>query len=196
MIDNPLRKKSYPIGSRVAKALLLIRFKPNTWSVLGLPFALLAAYFLYLQDYPKALVFVLVAALCDYLDGTMAKVSGQITKFGNYLDAMMDRIVEIIIFFGFAFYYPMPSFFAISGSLLMSYSKARAAMLVKIGNRDVPAIGERADRMILLMVGMLLAIFLPKIYGYDTLAILLVLIGLMSYIGTLQRFIRVQKVLR
>jgi CDP-diacylglycerol--glycerol-3-phosphate 3-phosphatidyltransferase len=73
----------------------------------------------------------------DALDGTMARLRGEPSEFGAFVDSVTDRYSELVIFGGLLFYYAsageevmtVVTFFAASGSVLVSYVRARASSL-------------------------------------------------------------------
>jgi len=156
-------------------------------TLLAIPLAIVAAYFIAVNEITYALIFIFFSVFIDALDGTLAELSCKKTPFGNYLDAMTDKIVESIIYIGFAFIQPIAAILALSGTMLIAYAKPRAALVVETDNRDWPAIGERGDRLILLIAGMLVAIFVPVISGFSTILITLCLVASITWIGAIQR---------
>ncbi len=162
---------------------------PNILTLLAIPLAIIAAYFIAVNEITYGLIFIFLSVFIDALDGSLAELTGKKTPFGNYLDAMTDKIVESIIYIGFAFLQPVAAILALSGSMLIAYAKPRAALVVETDNRDWPAIGERGDRLILLIAGMLIAIFVPVIYGHSTILITLALVAAITWIGAVQRLL-------
>lgn len=173
---------------------------PNLFSLLALPIAGVAAYFFYRKEFLIGMIIVLFAMIWDALDGGVARAQKKTSKFGNYLDALLDKYVEIIIYFGIALAgYHLESFLVITGSLVLSYAKPRTALLVKIDNHDWPAIGERVDRLILLFIGLILRIVLPSFrvgdYVIYTFSAILYLIAIVVYIGSIQRIFYAKKII-
>jgi CDP-diacylglycerol--glycerol-3-phosphate 3-phosphatidyltransferase len=89
-------------------------------------------------------IVVLVMGLVDTLDGTMARLRGMPSEFGAFVDSVTDRYSELFIFGGLLYYFiqkgdwisVMGIYLAASGSVLVSYVRARAAsvgMDTKIG---------------------------------------------------------------
>ena len=80
---------------------------------------------------------MLLAGLCDFLDGQVAREGRKETKFGALLDSTTDRYSEIFVYFGIGTYLIHREewlvsgvlFFALSGSLMVSYVRARAGGL-------------------------------------------------------------------
>lgn len=105
----------------------------------------------------------------DLLDGTMARSTGKVSKFGAFLDSTLDRIGDAAIFSGLALYFAGPGdselYLALSLVCLVmgavtSYARARAESL---GFRADVGIAERADRLaaILVMTGLSAIFDLP-----------------------------------
>lgn len=192
MLGVKLRKKLEKQLEGTSLIIAKTGINPNVFSSIALVWAVLAAYFIANMDMVSGLIFVVFASIWDALDGSLARVAHKVTKFGNYLDAMVDRYVEIIILLGFAFSgFFIESFLAVSGSLLVSYAKARTALVVPADNHDWPAIGERFERLSLLIIAIAINIFFPSInlmgFSISTLSFFLYLIAAMVYIGGVQR---------
>ncbi len=160
---------------------------PNFVTLSAIIFAILAAFFIFQKNFFYTLIFVIVSFAIDAIDGSVAKIQKRVTNFGNYLDAMVDKFVEVILFIGFSFLYPLESILALSGSLLLSYAKPRVALVIETDNRHWPAIGERADRAVLLVFGLIVYQFVQKISGFDVLQVVLLLIAVVTWIGAIQR---------
>jgi len=192
MLGGKLRKKLEKRLEAISFLIARTGINPDVFSSIALVWAVLAAYFIANMDMVSGLIFVVLAAIWDAFDGSLARVSHKVTKFGNYLDAMIDRYVEIIILLGFAFAgFWIESFLVVSGSLLVSYAKARTALVAPIDNHDWPAIGERFERLLLLVIALAISIFLPTTnligFSISTLSFFLYLISAMVYIGNVQR---------
>ncbi len=107
-------------------------------------------------------VLTLLGGLLDTLDGSLARATGQSKKFGAFLDSVMDRYTEFIIYLGIWFYfyrsdtrtpYSLLILLILFGSLMVSYTRARAEGL---GERCLGGAFQRGERIILLGVaGML-----------------------------------------
>jgi phosphatidylglycerophosphate synthase len=136
----------------------------------------------------------------DSLDGVIARLKGMQSKFGAYLDAVVDRCQEIAAFFAIAWVdnYWALVFLAATGSLLISYNKARAAMEIPIENKSWPDLLERPQRMWLLNGGLILdgAIRVPDFLGGRLLYLVLVILAALTYFTALQRFFRARGMLQ
>ena len=187
MIARLLRKK-------ITEGLLFplvrsINTDPNHITLLTYPLAIICAYFLYIKEYPLALLFLILSSVTDNLDGAVAKLHNRRTDFGNYFDAFSDKIQEFFVFMGFALSgYALESFFAISTSMLVTYAKARAEMVRSLNNMDWPSFGERAERLFIVALGLLISIFYESIFSYNTISVALYTLTLVNIIGIAQRF--------
>ena len=129
-----------PIGGFLNK----IGLTPNSITMLGLVGSVAAAFFLARGQIFWGGIIVLVMWPVDALDGTMARLRGEPTDFGGFVDSVTDRYSELVIFAGLLYYFlglgdilsSMLVFASASGSILVSYTRARAEALdfdAKIG---------------------------------------------------------------
>ena len=140
----------------VAESLHNVGLSPNHVSLLGIIFAVLSAFTYWqwkLHPYLVVLapLLMLASGLLDALDGAMARLYGEATKFGGFLDSLLDRYADAVILCGIIVggltevYWGLA---ALLGSLLVSYTRARAeAAGVKM---ESVGLAERAERLILL----------------------------------------------
>ena len=104
---------------------------------------------------------VLVAGLFDMLDGALARETNQTTRFGAFLDSVLDRFSEAILLLGILVLYAGEQAFvqilvvgvALLGSLMVSYVRARAEAL---GLECEVGLFTRPERVIVLALGLLL----------------------------------------
>ncbi len=124
----------------IAARLIRLGLKPNTMTLAGLGLNIVGAAFLSQGWMTTGGLLVLLAGPFDGLDGTMARQLGQPTKFGAFVDSVTDRWSEMLIFLGLLYYYlrldspeagvaSILVFVAIMGSVMVSYTKARAEAL-------------------------------------------------------------------
>ena len=135
----------------------------------------------------------MLGALCDILDGSMARRAGRSSRRGAFLDSTLDRLAEIAVFIGLIACYFRAQLFvqlltglALTGSLMTSYARARAEGLgvdCKVG------LLERPERLALLILGLLLAPL--SLAGVGLLVWVIVLLALLTYVTTLQRILHV-----
>jgi len=192
-----IRPKTKKLTEILAKPFVWLKIPPNVVSFLGLPLALGAAYFIIQPEpnYLYAFVLALFAITMDFIDGSVAKQQGKTSHFGNYFETMMDKYVEVILLAAFAPQFPLTAALAIGLSLMESYAKPRAALVVVADNRDWPAIGEHADKLGLLLIGLLIAAFYPVVNGFATMQIALIVLVAMVVIGGIQRILYARKLI-
>src|SRR5580704_13668959 len=98
---------------------------------------------------------MIFAGLCDLLDGPVARLQNRVSLFGGFLDSILDRYADLILFLGLLVYYAQVNRFryaVMAGSVMVSYAKARAESLVPTSE-----IGfwERPERLVLMILGAL-----------------------------------------
>ncbi|MFN8400862.1 MAG: CDP-alcohol phosphatidyltransferase family protein [Anaerolineales bacterium] len=111
-----------------------IGLTPNAITLLGLVGTTIGAYVISQGHMTEGAFILLAAVLVDTVDGTMARLRGEPSDFGGFVDSVSDRYAELVTFGGLIYHfltkgdYPgvMISFFAAAGSVLVSYVKARA----------------------------------------------------------------------
>jgi CDP-diacylglycerol--glycerol-3-phosphate 3-phosphatidyltransferase len=143
-----------------ARTLLRWGVSPNAVTVAGTVGVLFGALVFGARGYlMTGLVVVTLFALTDMLDGTMARMRGESSKFGALLDSTMDRIADGAVFGAVTFYLMTegnPYHGVVAGLLslvlgqVVSYVKARAEGL---GMTADVGIAERAERLLLVGVG-------------------------------------------
>ena len=119
-----------PIGAFLNR----LGLSPNTITLLGLVGTTVGAYVIAQGKMTTGAIILLVSVLVDAFDGTMARLRGEPSAFGGFVDSVSDRYAELVTFGGLLYYfltkddYPgvMVSFLAAAGSVLVSYVKARA----------------------------------------------------------------------
>ncbi len=142
----------------VAEGLTRLHVSPNQVTLAGLVAMAGSGALLALGSFRGAGVALLVGGVCDMLDGAVARSSGVSTKFGAFFDSTSDRLAELLFFAGSLVYftrvepsvlYALLTFFAAGGSLLVSYTRARAEGL---GVDCQVGMMERPERMVLLLI--------------------------------------------
>ena len=103
---------------------------------------------------------MILAGLCDLLDGPVARRQNRISLFGGFLDSILDRYADLILFLGLLVYYAHVNRFlyavlagaAMAGAVMVSYAKARAESLVPASE---VGFWERPERLVLMILGAL-----------------------------------------
>ena len=101
---------------------------------------------------------MIFAGFFDIVDGPVARKQGRVTVFGGFLDSILDRYSDLILFLGLLIYYSQVNRFAyaclagiaMSGAVMVSYARARAESL--IGKVEV-GFWERPERIVLMIIG-------------------------------------------
>lgn len=140
-----------PLG----KFFLWLGLTPNMVTMLGLAGNTVGAYFLARGEFLTGGILVAVMTPIDALDGTMARLRGEASDWGAYVDSVSDRYSELIIYSGLLYHFltagdvtgGMLTFGAAAGSVLVSYVKARAEGL---GYEAKVGLLTRAERYIVL----------------------------------------------
>lgn len=162
--------------------------KPNTLTLMGLLGNTVGAYFLARGQIVLGGIIILLMGPIDALDGTMARLRGEPSKFGAFVDSVTDRYSELVIYFGLLFYFIGEGnwiniavvYLAAAGSVLVSYTRARAQSLgyeVKIG------LLTRLERYFILMPTLVLNV--PLVGAY--------IIAIFANITAIQRILHVRK---
>lgn len=149
--------KFKPIATEFLKPVVNVigkRLKPNQITLIGLFFGFLAFFLIIRHELILGAIFVLLSGICDFLDGLVARVQKTVTTFGGFLDSVIDRYVDVLIFLALGIH-GVDWFVisvAMSGALLVSYTRARAEKIIE--KCDV-GIAERGERMLILFFAML-----------------------------------------
>ncbi|MRR30058.1 CDP-alcohol phosphatidyltransferase family protein [bacterium] len=133
---------------------------PNTMTLLGLAGHIGAAYLLARGEMVWGGLVVLVMAPFDAIDGNMARLRGQASRFGGFLDSVVDRYAELALFAGLLIYYlGQPTWLpvvlvyaAAAGSLMVSYIRSRGETA---GFKVTAGILSRVERYIVIVVSLL-----------------------------------------
>ena len=161
VLDRKAREISRPALEAVGRTLARWHVSPDAMTYLGLVLTIGVAVIAALGEIRWAGVAYIFAAVCDALDGTLARVSGRGSRFGAFLDSNIDRIEESIVFLGLTVYYAgLGSEWEIAlilvvtvGSLMVSYARARAEA---VGVDCKVGFMTRVPRVAIMIVGMIL----------------------------------------
>lgn len=189
-----LKEKVQQMFTAEAKAAHGIGLTPNMISAVGMILAFLSAlayaewqlnslYFL------LATILLLLSGFCDALDGIVARLYENATVFGGFLDSLLDRYADAAVYVGIILGGLCDArwgLVAMIGSLLVSYSRARAeAAGIKM---ESVGLAERAERMIILAVSTIVAMFWQPT---TVMNISIILLAILSNLTVLQRSIHV-----
>ena len=176
------------------KVLILSKVHPHVVTAAGFVLSGLAAYFFIQGRFLPAGVMVILSGVCDILDGRLARATQKISKYGALIDSTIDRYSEIVIFLGLATYFRSESNYvhiliilAVAGSILVSYTRARAEGL---GLECKVGIMQRPERMTFLAVGAILGA-IPHT-GHFTMILALWFIAVLANVTVIQRIIYIR----
>jgi len=162
-LTDQLRARFKGVLDPIAAFLNQLGLMPNTVTILGLIGNTVGAFFLASGQMTIGGIIILLMGPVDALDGTMARLRGEPSDFGAFVDSVTDRYSELVIYGGLLFYYIqageiLPAFLAYvaaAGSVLVSYSRARAQSL---GHETKIGILTRLERYLVLTPGLVLNI--------------------------------------
>ena len=170
---------------------------PNHVSILGIIFAALAAVAYTQWEFNRILlilapVLMLISGLFDALDGVIARVYGETTKFGGFFDSMLDRYADAFVLGGIiigGLTNLAWGLVALMGSLLVSYARARAeAAGVKM---ESVGFAERAERIVLVVGASFVSYF-----WIDALNWSILILAILTNLTVIQRAIYFRKSLQ
>jgi CDP-diacylglycerol---glycerol-3-phosphate 3-phosphatidyltransferase len=152
----------------VGKSLKRAGINADVLTVIGLAFAVGTAFLIASGHLVLAVFGVIATGVPDILDGTVARHSGRAGPRGAFLDSVSDRVSDAVLFGGVAWflvgegdYLPLLAFAAVALSMLISYERAKAESLGFTANGGIM---ERAERMVLLAVGLAFGILVPVMW--------------------------------
>jgi CDP-diacylglycerol---glycerol-3-phosphate 3-phosphatidyltransferase len=185
MLDGRWRANVERSLEPVGKGLQRAGINADVLTVIGLGFAVGTAFLIASGHLVLAVFGVIATGVPDILDGTVARHSGRAGTRGAFLDSVFDRMADAVLFGGVAWllagdsaYLPMLAFAALGLSMLISYERAKAESL---GFTARGGIMERAERMVLLAIGLAFDILVPVLW---------VMVAL-SAVTAIQRFVKV-----
>lgn len=188
-IGNVIRSlASYP-GSLLVKT----KITPNQITFLGLIVNCAVAYLIAdgHLSYLNMGILIWVAGFFDALDGSVARITGRTTVFGNFWDSVLDRYSDSVIYFGLMLYflkldkisYVVLIVVSLIGSLIVSYSRAKAESL-------------NQECRIGLMTRPVRIIILGASFWVNQVFLGLLIIAILSHLTVVQRVIYVYRKIR
>lgn len=177
----------------VVNLLASLGVSPMLVSAFGLAFSLWGAIVVARGSLLGGGIFLLIAGLCDVLDGDLARRLDRASPFGAFIDSLLDRVSEFAYFGGILIfvirqpddipaYEPVVILLALMGSVMTSYARARAEGLgidCKVG------VMERPERIGLLALGLMA--------GYRFLMAVMILLAVTTLVTVVQRIRHVRR---
>ena len=157
------------VSDPVARLLLGARVRPNQLTVLGLFASVLSAAAFAADRQVLGGCLLAVAGALDILDGALARVSGQVSPFGAFLDSVLDRYSDLLVLAGLVVLFGrrgalgevLVTLAALVGTVMVSYTRARAE---SVGVECRVGLMERGERILTLILGALLGLLVPAVW--------------------------------
>ncbi|MCB0077837.1 MAG: CDP-alcohol phosphatidyltransferase family protein [Anaerolineales bacterium] len=186
MISDWLRGQTQGMVETVASLLNKLGLTPNALTLLGLLMMFGTALVLAQGRFIVGGLLLGAVSMFDALDGGLARMTNRVTIFGAFLDSTTDRIAEAAIYGGLIYWYMsqnMPqemllAYAAIVGSLMVSYTRARAE---GVGIDCKVGWFTRFERLAVLGLGLLTGWMLPALF----------ILALLSNVTAIQRILHV-----
>ncbi len=175
---------------RVTKSIAATGLSPNQVTIISLFFGMLTGLSLIQGKFGWALLFGFLMAVADVLDGQLAVLTNQKSRFGGILDSTIDRYNEALLFIGLGGHFYLTGqpvwIFIIAlimiGSFNISYVKARA----EGAGMDCPVgLLQRSERLVMIAIGI--------IFQGWVLNLILILLAIMTQVTVIQRLLYVAK---
>lgn len=154
-----LRARTNALLAYVVRPLARAGISPNILTVVGF-LAMVGVAWILSQGYEMlAGLLIIVVGLFDALDGALARSTGRSTTFGAFFDSTLDRFAEIALYLGLLYLYRGETlatilvYLTVTGSLMVSYARARAEGL---GVECKVGLFTRLERLGVLALGLLL----------------------------------------
>jgi len=185
------------LAARSITGLARTRVTPNALTASGVTLCAAASILVLFENRNELLFYWLAAvvfvagSVLDILDGALARAGGKTTPFGAFLDSTTDRISEGFMLTAIAFVFARHgrdmfvavAVAAVAGSFLVSYTRARAEAL---GLRGDVGIGSRAERVVVITAGLVLA-------PWGVLPWAIALLTATAWVTVVQRVLHVRK---
>ena len=187
MFDGHLRSSVDKAVKPLGDGLRRTRMTPDHLTIAGMVIAIGAALAIGAGYLPLGLLLVILAALPDLLDGALAKASNTSSQRGAFFDSVVDRVTDALLFGGVALYFtnehsPKTAILPLAVSAVSSVISYERAKAESLGLSAKGGIMERAERIILLCLGLLFPVLLLPIMW-----IMLIL----TSVTAVQRFVKV-----
>ena len=197
--NEELRRIQTYIGSVFA----LLPISANQWTLISLGFALVAGFGIARGNLSLGLILFAIGGFLDLIDGAVARGRKEVSKFGGFLDGIVDRFVESSFLISFMFY-PLPNEFLfdskiwiaitlVLGTFMPSFIRAYAdhnEVMSKDRAKKMGGVCERSERIVIFVAVTLIGIYTNNmtyfVYG-------LALVSLLSTITIIQRLLEVAR---
>jgi phosphatidylglycerophosphate synthase len=167
MLSNDTRDRVKKAFEPIPVALGRAGLTPDALTIIGFGITIVGAWLLSRQLWLAGGVVVLAGGVFDMFDGTLARATGRVSRWGAFLDSTLDKAGEIVVYVGLVaglqqvgyLDAPVYAVAALGASVMVSYTRARAEGLGFSAGRGMAAVGimPREVRLVVLTVGLVLA---------------------------------------
>ena len=194
-----LRAPIYHILDPLTDWMVRRRVHPNLLTTLGFALTVVAGVFYAVDHVRTAGALVLLGGAFDVFDGRVARLGGLASKFGSFYDSTLDRMSEVVVYLGLLSLYNRYQadltditmiyliMLAMAGSLMVSYTRARAEAL---GLDCTVGFMQRPERIVLLGGGSLL---FGLMWEGKVISIVIIVVALLTNVTAVQRIVWVRR---
>ncbi len=163
MLGASIGKAPIRIIDAMVRGLASFGVPPNILTTVGVTINVGCGVLFGMGEFFWAGIVLIIANIFDMLDGNVARLTGNVTRFGGFLDSSLDRLSDMVAFLGIMVFYagntPQHSIInvilggvAMMGSVMVSYTTARSEAL---GVKANVGFLQRPERIVLLVIGAL-----------------------------------------
>lgn len=187
-LNEKIKLSTEPYLLPLVRILMNFNVHPNVVTLICFLGFVISALFIAQGKFLIAGIILLFFAPLDAIDGLLARTANKVTAFGSFLDSTMDRYGEIFLFLALTYYFMLKgspsgillSFLGITGSLMVSYTRARAE---GVGISCKVGLLTRFERITLIVISLIL----------DSIFLCLTLLALLTHLTAFQRIWHVYK---
>lgn len=163
MIGASIGRGAMKIINAMVRGIASAGIHPNILTAIGVSINVGCGVLFGMGEFFWAGIVLIVANLFDMLDGNVARLTGNVTRFGGFLDSSLDRVSDMVCFIGIMIFYasniPQHSILnvflggvGLVGSVMVSYTTARSE---SIGIKSNVGFLQRPERIVLFIIGAL-----------------------------------------
>jgi CDP-diacylglycerol--glycerol-3-phosphate 3-phosphatidyltransferase len=163
MFGASIGRGAMRIINAMVRGLASVGVHPNILTTIGVIINVGSGILFGVGEFFWAGIILIIANLFDMLDGNVARLTGNVTRFGAFLDSTLDRLSDIVVFLGIMMFYagntPQHSIvnvflagIGLMGSVLVSYTTSRAE---NVGIKASVGFLQRPERIVLFIIGAL-----------------------------------------
>jgi len=166
-ISNRSRDAIKAVFEPIALAMGRVGLTPDALTLIGFAITTTGAILVALQHWTIGGVVVFIGGAFDMFDGTLARATGRVSRWGAFLDSVFDRGGEAIVYIGIVFgaavdehtRVPILATSAMAAAFMVSYVRARAEGLGFSPGKGMAAVGlmPREIRLVILSLGLIFA---------------------------------------